>query len=365
MGMRAIGWVIFQVVALLSLQAHVEPTYYLHGCMGSYEVGVQIDHFQDAAYFRYFKVEDKVDIILSGNIVGNDSALFFFERKEGERVLETVKVRHLRDETWEGTWRVDGITFTITLEPIEKDSINHAWNLAAEFKRIASPYSYFRTRDVELQEVMTTSFGAYQVNWLLEPISEAMGIQVIGSSDTDSLNSTLLSQLFNHIDQYFNCGTYGYRGRFIVEEMEVLYLQGDLLSYRFVTKSACYGQQENINIRYQTMRVSTGKPVRLEDVFYIGEGEAPKQHSSGWFTYRRGAFKNFVVDRLRELYPATFESATPRLNAWEQPVWYLSGDGVAMGAALPPGSNKDCKEPTWLTIPYEELGDYLKVDMTN
>jgi len=345
-------------------KAHIEPTYFLHGNIGSRKVGVQIDHFSEAAYMKYFYQNEKTNLYLKGK---SDSTKFHFESALKDSIglpVQKVVIEHLTDEKWEGFLITDKDSLIIKLEVIDVDKIDHLY-VNDELKKLLSPYSYLRTSDLELVRVNKRErFGRFSVSWFKEPFTGVKHFQINSNRKTKDVNKPnviLRNDHLKHVESFFECGTYGYSGSYS-EKINISFLNQSYLSYSSEVKSSCYSEREKVTNEYTNLELQTGKRLWLEDLIYVGDLPIPTYNTSFWFKYRRNEFASFVIDQLKTAYPEKFtkemECNYENTKAWEKPSWYLTKKGLYLGASFP-GIDRSCNDPEWSIIPYNRLSEYF------
>lgn len=341
--------------------AHLEPTYFLRGTIGDRNVGVQIDHFSEVVYLKYFYQDERVNIILKGQA---DSTSFFFENEyyngQNDRP-QVMRLKHLKDESWSGDWIAGNDTIAVFLKPIVKEEISP--KCKSSFLSSLDPYGYLRTSDLVFEDVGESTIGEQQLIWVREPISgiEFFRIAEPSKGVMSELQHKLTAQHLIMVENYFECGTYGFSGSYKVE-VDVHFIDEHYLSYSVDNTYGCFSEKVNQKTDHYTIDIGTGKTLSLDDIIYLGEGTVPRANSSDWFKYRREEFSPFVINQLKKLYPTAFESKegcdVSNTKAWQQPSWYLTQQGLYLGANFP-GIDRSCNGQGWSIIPYKKLKKYF------
>ncbi|RNJ62718.1 MAG: hypothetical protein EDM03_08665 [Porphyrobacter sp. IPPAS B-1204] len=177
------------------------------------------------------------------------------------------------------------------------------------------------------------------------------------------INSALGRYHWQRVSAWFDCdGEVGKSG-YEVSEVSALFLSDDFVSLAWSEKVRClqnhfghvahdiYTRKEGL-----TFSAQTGDEVHLDDVFYLGEGTAPRIGTNAWFDYRYKIFPARLPALLEKLHPQPVWqdkdcAAFNGVEGWEWGAftWHLTSDGLYLekqGRTL-------CDEPAgWRTIPW-------------
>ncbi|WP_258104878.1 hypothetical protein [Marinoscillum sp. MHG1-6] len=360
--MKSSSFLVLFLGCLCTAFAHLEPTYYLQGTIGSRQVGVQIDHFQEAVYLKYFYQDEKLNHFFKGKF---DSTQFHFEsaKELKDKHTQSILIKHLPDGKWEGQLIGGADTLNIQLKPIVESKVNHQYE-SQELLKTLNLYGYLRTSNLKFEEVEVSRHKGFRLIWLREPVS---GITAFRISDpknavsTAAINKKLQTLHILEVESFLECGTLGFVGSYGVEFV-IHFLNDNYVSYEKITQSSCFSQKNNKESEFVTLNIISAQVLTLEDIVYLGEGTAPRPNSSDWFSYRRNVFGSAIVDILKRCYPEKFTSITPCdyniSQAWQQPIWHLKDKGIYMGAVFP-GVKRSCNNPEWSVIPYKEIKKYF------
>ena len=126
------------------------------------------------------------------------------------------------------------------------------------------------------------------------------------------------------------------------------------VSYRGFRSWFC-GTQPDFGTSGTTIDARTGKYLTLEDVYWLGTGDKPKQDSKAWLKYRSKVFEPKVTKLLQKLYPEQMEE-----HGCEEPfkdgLWYFTAKGLYIGYCRQEVySDSDRSFPDWSVIPWRIL----------
>lgn len=368
------------MVCLLSLVSPLlfgaeKPQLY-SGTLGKMAIVVELD-LRDPQQVsgRYFYQKYRHDLSLNGTLEGSQLSL-----KEGhERYDDTSRPElHLQrtKEGWQGEWRGPQdkrIPVRLGQALIEEPPAGAEpfWDRLSE----QSPYEFLRLKYSSLQPDKRELFMGHRLQWWREPISGLSSFEILDGypqTQLDLLNQRLRERLWEEVISYHACKlNAGTDWSEFQQTVTPRLLSADIVSLSIFTSYDCGGAHPDFGDAPLTLNARTGEPLGLEDLLWVGEGEAfhyretrnrtPDTNSVSFDVfsrYRNQHFAPWLVEQWRRIAPDDIpapgedvECAYGDPDMWDYPSWYLSEKGIVFDPIFPRVA-RACEGPEWSVLPY-------------
>lgn len=353
------------------IMAHREDFYFLYGKLGDRTIALKIEGYEEVWFAKYYFMDEKKDIFLKGKC---DSTSCVFNRmgwdqKKGkELITETFKIHELPDHTWEGEWKDNKRKrIKVKLYRIEKDSIHH--NFSGAFLEKLDPYSYLRSSDVIFEPTgKTDKINGVEIEWRKEPNT---GISIfrfkngLNEEHKESGNEFLDSLHLKEFENYCTCTSLSYPGEYAFSSTPT-YADPRLCSFKSSTSMDCQGNYKSHQESYITFSLRDKKQITIDQFLSFGETKFPAPESTEWYQYRYKSFGTKLRNVLSQVHENKLQSSSASCDytnekAWQFPNWYMSPEGVHVGAVFP-GVDRSCDQGGWFVLPYTFIGEFMNPD---
>lgn len=141
------------------------------------------------------------------------------------------------------------------------------------------------------------------------------------------------------------------------------YLSADHVSFRIDAAWYCAGAAHpDFSTQGFTFDAGTGAALTLEDLVWPPGHDAPAPQSDAWYGWRSNVLAPRLVALLRRFHPQELVSPANAEDecdysdpqVWSFPAWYLSAQGLHVGATFP-RVIRVCDNPDWAIIPLSAL----------
>ncbi|MGY5354471.1 hypothetical protein [Wenyingzhuangia sp. IMCC45467] len=351
-----------------TLHAHREKTYYLVGKIDHKEVAFKIDEYGTDCVAVYTTINDKYDHFLEGNILEGGLFKLFSKHWDKEKkaniVNESIEIREVEKNLWEGVWKKKNKEINFSLKPIDVDKLKHKYINAIK-KHDIDPYTAYKTKNIKFKKRRKEEIakGAY-IRKYVDKKSDISFFRVVNNPthniEPDSINLKLTAIHLKMIGSKYSCVFQGEIGEYTTN-YKVNYLTSKFLSYTSNIHRSCFGSAGNDAIEHITYNMENAIEPKLEELFWFGKQPMPKLSKGEykWMQYRYKVFGPKILEILTAIYP---EKINENQNAkcdynnvknWQFPLWYLTKDGLL----LKKKNNNDC-DYSWSIIPYKHLTAY-------
>jgi len=348
--------------------AHIEKNYILYGTIGEREVIVEMLNLDNFWNGRYCYLDEKIDRYMKTRCdsFGCKMQSIIYEKEKGaEKVMETITIYEDSLFNWHGTMKDSkGETKEIFLSSLYVDSIESNFDYIPYVKTIGV-YNAKRIADLKFKKIKTEKLAkGLKLDWYIEPISGVKGFRLGRGFDKKLMDKANLKLEENHlrnVEMRFGCGTVGFQGIFN-QSIDIKFANSYLISYVTTIESNCQNLKPGLEKTYFTFSVDSGEFLKLEDIFWLGEGGKPRNGSQEYYKYRYNLFGNAILKMLVELYPDSMVIGPCKYNNpkyWQFPEWYLTPEGicfVTMAIGLP----ANCKGAKWPVIPFQKIEGYIE-----
>ncbi|MEV8518712.1 hypothetical protein ABZR86_02830 [Dyella marensis] len=361
--MRSASIALF-VLAVLPTAALRAESRLLRGTVGKYPVVMQLDESDGDVSGTYFYEKYKQDIPLRGAPDKQgyklSSAAYDSDQAKSDRFLLTRT-----GDGFKGTFTSGkGASLPVELHAVAAGSVP-APRPDLKFARPLADYEKLRLADLHfVPGKQETVGGKYQIQWFSEPLSKVSMFHVTGGypdAAMAAINRTIDAGFYTGLQSYFGCANG--EGGSGVESLEVSshYLDERFVSYAVSSSWSCYGAAHpDFSVDGTTIDAATGKELALEDLYWLGTGKKPAEHSDAWSQYREKVYAPAVVKLLQRLYPDAMKGddgdgcdyTDP--GVWDFGPWYLTDKGLYVGAYFARVA-RNCDNPDWSVIPYSVL----------
>ncbi|UYY58678.1 hypothetical protein [Sphingomonas sp. S2-65] len=340
--------------ALLPASATAQTLY--EGSAGPAPMVLELDHGTDEAVGRYFYRRTRFDSDLSGERHGET---FTLESRLTEDKLVLTR---------------QGPRLTGTLTTSKGRTLPVSLRLATLPSRPPGApadldgYARLQLAGLTLAPGPMQRIGTRTIRWYVEPQSHTRLFRLedgYTAPARDKINAALAETQWRHVQQWFDCAAREGGTGVDTDEASVPHLDERFLSYAWQSAWSCSGAAHpDFGTSGFTYDARTGDPLKLEDLLRFGDGPPPAEDSSTWYSYRGDRFAPGLVALLTRYHPE--EMTAPAENAeedecnyadpevWDFPAWYLTADGLFVGAYFP-RVNRACDAPDWAVIPWQAL----------
>lgn len=300
----------FWLLTAFSVSAEQEPRSVYTGVIGAQAVVVELSiEDDDSIVGRYFYRRYHNDIALSGT-KSADGRLNLYENRRAENPIATssITLYQVQDGSLKGQWRsVGGKTQPVQLTLAQdlkeqKDDTPYLQALRQE-----NPYDYLRIAASSLTKEREQTFMGYHLQWWKEPVSGIRLFSVLSGYPQGSLkkiNEHLRDRLWKSVVDYHGClygGLQSSAGEAdFSQTVTPSYFSKSVLSAKVFTHFYCGGAHPDFADFPINLDVKQARELSLEDVLWLGKGEAIYYDEQG-----RGnaTFDEFSDYRSRLLAP--------------------------------------------------------------
>ncbi|MDB6141828.1 MAG: hypothetical protein JWP80_872 [Pseudomonas sp.] len=353
------------------------------GTMGKMPIVVELDLTDPAQVSgRYFYEKYHTDLALNGVQKGQDLTLSEGLDDNTGKVLPTLRLHQNADAGWHGDWKgPQGKTFKVDLS--EQQVPPPAADAEAGWLTIyqQSPYDYLRLKQLPLETNKDQTFMGYTLQWWTEPQSKLSMFQITSGFPPEQLariNQQLRARQWNEVVSYYACLLQGSRfGAEFLQTITPELISPAIVSVSVFTSYDCGGAHPDFGDSPLNLDANTGKPLSLEDVLWVGKGQAfhyddrdthseedlPAVSFDTFSDYRSKEFAPWLVSQLQTLNPDNMKkpSADDEENCdfnnpeiWSFPAWYFKPTGLYFGPSFS-RVMRACESPRWSILPYDVI----------
>lgn len=347
-----------------TLWAHVENTYNLEGTFGDRQVFLEIIDTDGTFTARYCFKDEKKDNYFDAYYSKNKFelvAVAYNPVSKRRGIRELIEMQEDDRYNWSGTWHSpDGGTHSILLRPIKYDkNAPHAIeNESVRYK--LSLYSVSRLQDIKYKQVKRQSFkGGITVQWLEETCTGVKGFRVkrgFPESYLKRLNTFLEALHIADVESSLTCGIIGFQGSY-TQELEITLFTSKVLSMTKKVHSNCSNTEPRKENNYITINTKTCKTLGLEEIFWLGEGEPPRDGSKQFYQYRRKVFGAEICTYMNNTYKKETKKSGCNYsipNSYQFPNFYLTPKGMKL-ELFHYSLKGDCKYPEWSVVRFKDF----------
>lgn len=340
--------------ALLPVSAAAQTLY--EGTAGSAPIVLELGDGSDAAVGRYFYRRTRFDSDLSGERHGDTFTLT-------SRLTEDKLVLKQQGNSLKGTLTTSkGRTLPVSLRPATPPP------RPAGAPADLDGYARMQLAGITFTPGTLQRIGTRTIRWYVEPQSQ---IRLFRLEDgytapaRNKINAALAATHWQHVQQWFDCPAREGGTGVDTDEASVPHLDDRFVSYAWQSAWSCSGAAHpDFGMSGFTYDARTGDTLKLEDLLRFGDSPPPAENSKTWYSYRGGRFAPGLIALLTRYHPG--EMAVPGEAAeddecnyadpdvWDFPAWYLTPDGLFVGAYFP-RVNRACDAPDWAVIPWKAL----------
>ena len=320
---------------------------------------------------RYFYETKRKDIELNG-IIRKDgliSVVYYnnYEKKFDSR-SEKLELKKTKNG-YTGTWSTIQKQLPVNLYFFSIDDIKNPFSKYSYVQKMKteSPLDYVRTAGLQFIKDSISKKNGYYLDWYHEKYSGIQLFRLRKENMTEAIkkiNEQLQEVQVTQSNGYLTCVSSRTETEYN-QGIDHIFLNTDLLSVNISTSYYCGGAHPDFNFSALNFDLSTGTPLKLDDIIWFGKTKPPQEHSPEWYRYRDSVFAPKIVALLQQLYPVQMKStededgcnyADPEV--WDFPNWYFTNKGLYLGAYFA-RVTRSCDEPEWSIIPYTILKNYI------
>ena len=205
--------------------------------------------------------------------------------------------------------------------------------------------------------------GRYRIQWYDEPLSGVSMFRVVSGYPADAttaINRILERQHYAEIDTRLSCAGSDGKSGVDSSSLSSRFMDDRWVSFSWQSSWFCTGNAHpDFDVTGTTIDARSGRELALEDLLWFGTGAKPQPDTDGWYDYRSKVFAPAVIDLFKKLHPDEMKSGDDDCNyddpdVWSFPVWYLSDQGLYLGAYFPRAA-RPCDNPDWSVVPWARL----------
>lgn len=344
------------------------------GTLGQASIVVEL--FEDMAgdvQGRYFYRKYHKDLRLAGKREG--AALVLEESRWGS----TAANPHLRLEPsatgWQGEWTSpDGKTLKVELSPAVLAPLPAEPIPYLALMHDMAPYDYLRLLQLKLKPGKKQNFMGYSLQWWTEPESGASLFEVLSGYPPPArkaINQQLLSGLWQAVGAYHGCLLAGGDAGSFKQTAKPMLLTPSVISASVSHEFLCGGDSPDQASFAINLDASNGRPLTLEDVMWIAEGEPihyeeslfgrdhyPAEITDAYYDYRNSILGRWLVGYFQALYPQQMKGTRDPAGCdydnehhWTFANWYFTAKGLYFIPDFVP-ADAACRWPNWSYLPY-------------
>ncbi|EPL15040.1 hypothetical protein [Pseudomonas sp. CF161] len=344
------------------------------GTLGQAPIVVEL--FEDMAgdvQGRYFYRKYHKDLRLEGKREGD--ALVLEESRWGSSGAHPGLRLEPSAKGWHGEWKgADGKTLKIELSPAQIPPLPAEPIPYLALMHDMAPYDYLRLLELKLKPGKKQHFMGYSLQWWSEPESGATLFEVVAGYPQPALkaiNLQLSSSLWQAVVAYHGCLLAGGDEGSFQQTAKPMLLTSSVISVSVSHEFMCGGASPNQDQFPINLDARTGRPLTLEDVMWIAEGEPihyeqfmpgrdhyPAEITDAYYDYRNTLFGRWLVEYFQELYPRQMKDTGEQGGCdydneqrWKFANWYFTAKGLYFNPDFVQAASA-CRWPSWSYLPY-------------
>ncbi|MEB0041303.1 hypothetical protein [Pseudomonas sp. MH10] len=336
---------------------------------------------------RYFYEKYHADLALSGVQEGKELTLAEGMDDDSGKILPEIDLHQTAQDGWQGQWTVPGtegktLKVVLTEKQFAPPPADAEPGWQAIFKK--SPYDYLRLRDMSLQPGKVQTFMGYTLQWWTEPESKVSMFEVTSGYPPQQgklINQQLRARLWDEVVSYHACLLQGSRfGADFQQTVTPELLSPAIVSVSVFTRYDCGGAHPDFGDTPLNLDATTGKPLSLEDVLWVGDGNpfhyedhqsSNEQDASSvsfdtFAEYRSKQFAPWLVGQLQAAAPVGMKTPNAEYedncdfndpDIWDFPAWYFKPKGLYFGPSFA-RVMRACEGPDWSVLPYSAVAPH-------
>lgn len=287
--------------------------------------------------------------------------------------------------TLNGEWVGGGKRLPIRLRRIDPATLPATDDQWLTELRAREPFRYLQLQGLPLQPGKVETVDGFRLQWWREPVSDVALFRVQSgypAAQLPAINHALARAQWNAVTDAFDC-TSSTNGEY--EFSATLdYIGRDALSVALATSYYCGGAHPDFDVSGLNLDPRTGRELTLEDVFWVGKGEAPAigryariedaSRDEAWMAYRGEVLAPWLSKRFAVLYPDEIGGATGSDDGgqddaavedeagcdytdpgvWSFSDWQITRKGLRFGAYFP-RVMRVCDDPDWAVLPWKDV----------
>lgn len=352
-----------------ALHAQTDPQPFLYeGTVGTAPVVMELSIDQsNGVTGRYFYRKHSSDIALDGKRLANGDIQLGENQSDGDHANIDMTL-HPAHQGWQGEWvGHDPKKILIQLTPVTTHK--SIYQLASTM----TEYDQMRLSGLSLQKKESTQVGKYSLQWWLEPMSKIKFFRIESGYPADTLtriNTALTTRQWQEVNSYFECELGGARNSGSEYDQTVTphLINDKVLSASVKTNYYCGGAHPDFSDSPINLDVHTGKELKLEDVFWLGNATtslALDAHGDRVnYDYETKILGPWISQTMTKLYPKDVGSAkkTDDCNyrdpeVWQFPAFYFTDKGLHLAASFA-RVERPCDNPDWAILPWDIVNQH-------
>ena len=345
----------------------------LDGKIDKYPVVMEINIYDSTCDIRYFYLTQKKDIRLAGTINSDGRIKAESDDRGDNTILKEQLDLKKTASGYAGAWINGKKRLAVLLKRTSADKYRNQYEYLPGIKELKKeyPYDYIKTANFVFTKDSTSKDGVAEIEWYKEKYSGISMPRIksgYASSALQKINTVLLEQHLMESKNFLECSS----GAFGEYELSVDYILGhnNVFSMVIIVSYYCGGAHPDFGSNGLNFDGSTGKLLKLDEVFWFGKTKPPVEGSDEWYNYRSKTFAPKIVELLKSVYPdqmkllkETDEEQCDYTDSevWDFPNWYFTEKGLYFGAIFARAA-RVCDSPEWSVIPYKFLTPYLNPD---
>lgn len=343
----------------MSVLAHSEKVYSLEGTIGNREMIMEIRNVQGYYTARYCFRDKKKSIYM---VVEYDSIAFTLNmlrsnlETKNQESFEQIVITEDSLHNWSGEQRTpDGNIHKVFLHPIKiTQSEPHAIK-NEKIKKDLSPYNYCLLSDIKYESTSIQKLKkGIKIEWLTETGSKIKLFRII-----KGFSNSKMVKINNYLERFFiNDILSGYNYENYETEINISYFTPNILSMVESVKSyTSNNTRATTSVMYLTLDLKTLEKLNLEDLLWLGEGEAPRNEAKEYFIYRREVFGKKIKKYIHDSYSKEINNSKCSYSnekIFQFPDFYLNKKGMVLMFNYYKLSD-ECKNQTWAVLPYNDF----------
>lgn len=296
----------------IGVEAHNGKTVLLKGIIKKDTVIIEFLLHDGFEVGRYFSVADLRDHPFTG-----DSVVYIAKYTHKDR-LECAN----KGGVWCVFWKNKKKTEGIKLEVLEDAKTSYAEEKKKRFR-------YYKIAETDSTETIKEAYT---------------GLSLFRVKGANKVNERLHELHQNFCLTYCACQSI----LSLTLKSEVYSINNNLISFCLHSSNSCITEEVYEESQFYTWECRTGNDVRLENLFYWGEGAIPMYQSKEWFDYRYTIFAKQLLHTM-----VVVEACLRSEQFWQFPSWYVEGNEIVF---MPFSSFlTDCDLKSRVYVPLELL----------
>lgn len=331
----------------------------LKGTVGQAPIVMQVDVQDGQADGTYFYGRFRQDIDLSGTVDPQGARLK--SEETGDRFTLTRS-----GDSFKGSFSTaKGKSLPVALSVVAPGSVPDP---RPDLNLQLQDYDRLRLGGVQFTPgKKETVGGRYTIQWYVEPLSKISMFRVVDGyppAVLQGINHAVDRDYYSSLAAYFGCVGNGDQGSGSGASTHVssYYLDERFVSYAIASSWDCRGTAHpDFGTTGTTVDARSGKPLDLDDLWWLGSGPKPARDSDAWIQYRTAVFAPAVVELFKKLYPKQMNpDATDggcdysQAEVWSSGEGYLTARGLYLDTDFS-GAARACNDPDWSYVPYSVL----------